>query len=422
MTTQNKVILLLIALFTSIFSFSQGYKRMSLEEINKIPQYSKTTLGFSEDIPSSYSLERYVPEIGDQINSGSCVAWAFSYYGMSIIYNKRYDITSKAGKQANAFDPWFLYNQISYLNEDTCNLGVGELELLEISNRLGNKKMLLMPIDINCETDWENISLKKVVEYTRPYSFSDWEQIDASGDDNSVSKIKSEIFNYSYPVMIGISKYGKGLDNEKVSDGIFKPNYNDKVDDGHMMTIVGYNDNINGGSFRVVNSWGKDWGDNGSLWMSYNDYRRYTDTTFTVFVSFDVAQITDGTELDLGFHSRLKYTDYVPSRSFEGIVNDKYDYDGTGVFYWVNNDGEEEYIVGTWEDGVRDGYFLRITDEGTWYSCYENGNWIENCTSSSYGFASINPFTSNIENSKLFSSKFFNETNIEADKEQLPIN
>ena len=409
MTIRNKVILLLITLLTSVFSFSQGYEKMSQEELNKIPLYSKSTFGFVEDLPSSYSLEKYIPAIGDQYDSGSCVAWAFSYYGMSIIYNSSYNITSEAGKKANSFDPWFLYNQIGYLEDSPCDNGVGEIELLELSYRIGNKKMLFNPTGINCKTDWDNVKLREVVEYTKPYRFTDWEQIDPENS-SSISNIKNEIVKYNYPVMIGISNYGEGLNDNMGKDGVFKPNYIED-NDGHMMTIIGYNDSINGGSFRVVNSWGEDWGDNGYMWMSYNDYRRYTDTTFTVYVSFDVEE-KDGSE--------FKTKDYgkVPSANsayYEGVVNEEMSYNGSGVYYWLNEDNEDEYIVGTWKDGKRNGFFLRITNDGTWYSCWEEGVFIEDCKEEGYGFASSNDYSSKIEGFELTSSKFFNETNIKAD-------
>ncbi len=38
---------------------------------------------------------------------------------------------------------------------------------------------------------------------------------------------------------------------------------------GHAVTIVGYDDTKFGGSFRVHNSWGDKWGDNGGCWMKY---------------------------------------------------------------------------------------------------------------------------------------------------------
>lgn len=409
MNNYNKTILLLICLSTTFFSFSQGYKKITKEELNKVPMYSKATFGFTEDLPSSYSLEQYVPEIGNQSDSGSCVAWAFSYYGMSIIYNKKYKITSDAGKKANRFDPWFLYNQISYLEDDPCSDGIYETEILKLSSRIGNKKMLFNPTGITCETNWDNISLKNVVDYTKPYKFTSWEQIDSKSI-NSINQIKSEIVTYNYPVMIGIENYGEGLDNNKVEDGIFKPDY-DEDSSGHMMTIIGYDNTINGGSFRVVNSWGKDWGDNGYMWMSYSDYKKYTDTTFTVYVSFD-NETEDGNELKTKNYNRVTNNE---SAYYEGIVKEQSIYDGAGVYYWVNDESEEEYIVGSWENGKRDGFFLRITNEGSWYSCWEEGVFLEDCKDGGYGFTDDNSFTNKIEKFELNSIKFFNETNIKSD-------
>ena len=46
---------------------------------------------------------------------------------------------------------------------------------------------------------------------------------------------------------------------------------------GHMMLIIGYDDDeANGnGAFRILNSWGEKWGDNGKLWIKYNDFFKY---------------------------------------------------------------------------------------------------------------------------------------------------
>jgi hypothetical protein len=38
----------------------------------------------------------------------------------------------------------------------------------------------------------------------------------------------------------------------------------------HAVVAVGYDDNHDGGAFRVMNSWGSDWGDGGFVWISYS--------------------------------------------------------------------------------------------------------------------------------------------------------
>ncbi|MET0049533.1 MAG: C1 family peptidase, partial [Candidatus Thiodiazotropha sp.] len=39
---------------------------------------------------------------------------------------------------------------------------------------------------------------------------------------------------------------------------------------GHAVTLVGYDYNKFGGAFKIINSWGTEWGDNGYFWMPYN--------------------------------------------------------------------------------------------------------------------------------------------------------
>lgn len=43
-----------------------------------------------------------------------------------------------------------------------------------------------------------------------------------------------------------------------------------------MACIIGYDDNQYGGAFEVVNSWGKEWGNEGFLWIRYDDFVKYT--------------------------------------------------------------------------------------------------------------------------------------------------
>ena len=53
-----------------------------------------------------------------------------------------------------------------------------------------------------------------------------------------------------------------------------EPQGGEESEGGHAMCVIGYDDTVNGGSFRIVNSWGTGWGDNGYFWLSYKDFIR----------------------------------------------------------------------------------------------------------------------------------------------------
>ncbi|RZM10292.1 MAG: DUF4384 domain-containing protein, partial [Pedobacter sp.] len=52
---------------------------------------------------------------------------------------------------------------------------------------------------------------------------------------------------------------------------------------GHAMAVVGYDDNVAGGAFRILNSWGDTWADKGYVWMKYADFARYCVLALQVF-------------------------------------------------------------------------------------------------------------------------------------------
>ena len=69
------------------------------------------------------------------------------------------------------------------------------------------------------------------------------------------------------PVLFGATigeRFRKWKDNSVISS-----DYN--IGGGHGMVLVGYDDSKGtDGAFRVRNSWGTKWGDNGSIWVDYN--------------------------------------------------------------------------------------------------------------------------------------------------------
>jgi hypothetical protein len=55
------------------------------------------------------------------------------------------------------------------------------------------------------------------------------------------------------------------------SGSVYQPNINSESNEGgHAVTIVGYDDNKYGGAFKIINSWGINWGDGGYFWLPYS--------------------------------------------------------------------------------------------------------------------------------------------------------
>lgn len=84
---------------------------------------------------------------------------------------------------------------------------------------------------------------------------------------NNVNGIKSSL-ELGYPVIINF-EVSESFDNMWEDDGIWdSSNSNDTIRGFHAACVVGYEDSKQ--MFKVQNSWGKNGGDNGYFWVTYN--------------------------------------------------------------------------------------------------------------------------------------------------------
>ena len=230
---------------------------------------------------------------------------------MSILYNKHFDIVDRTAKFALAFDPYYVYNSRfgdNYTKEQLCRDGMGWPFAFRHLERKGNKRLAIPPYDLDCQKRNEESNLynreefNKAIDYSLGYNIRP-EHYLSPEDFDYIDNIKQEIYYEKSPVPIGISYYGEGLAKAGKNGGYFQPNSVLKIDEerkGHAMTIVGYDDYVMGGSVLVANSWGEDWGNNGFLWISYEDLRAYTHITVTVEPRFRGTSIREKTNYKYG--------------------------------------------------------------------------------------------------------------------------
>ena len=203
-------------------------------------------------LPSSIDLSGNFPVPGVQGRQNSCVGWAVGYALKS--YQEKLEEGWSLNTQSHVFSPAFIYNQINKgqdggsLLSDAFNLVVSR----------GAATLDLMPYDAN---DYRTQPDNAVLEKAAQFKADGWSVAKSTHD------IKTALAN-RLAVAGGIIVYDS-LRHLSGSDSVYNQAYGQPLG-GHAITIVGYDDNKYGGAFKVINSWGTRWGDNGYFWLPYD--------------------------------------------------------------------------------------------------------------------------------------------------------
>lgn len=267
---------------------------------NNINLYTNETV---EDIlPTSVdnSKEKFFPPIGDQGSLQSCGSFVTTYYQMSSMFALKNGWDNKTNNN-NVFSPKWTYNMASGVNWGT--------------NFIRNFRILK---DVGASS-WNDFPYSG--DANIPANYTEWctntevwkkaahHKVDIAG---KLTIGSSKVGDYiNSPNHNGLKKAKKFLNNGYIltygtsSNFKFKfvkDNPNTDKDDkyinnwviaetvsggAHAMTIVGYNDNIwvdinnNGkmeesemGAFKVANSWGDKWCEDGFAWLAYDSLNK----------------------------------------------------------------------------------------------------------------------------------------------------
>jgi len=203
-------------------------------------------------LPTHIDLSANFPVPGNQGTQSSCVGWATAYALKS--YQEKVEMDWALNTPEHLFSPSFIYNQIK-------QPGGGSLpnEALDLAVHSGVATLATMPY-INSD-DQSQPSAEAIAEAGH-YKASSWAAL------GTVQDIKATLANRN-PVVIGITVYPQ-LQQLQGVNSVYN-NYSGSSLGGHAITIVGYDDERFGGAFKVINSWGTDWGDNGYFWLPYNN-------------------------------------------------------------------------------------------------------------------------------------------------------
>ena len=227
--------------------------------------------GLRGPMPTSVSFKKYTPYIYPQDNS-SCVAQSFAN-AMAILFAKQLGNVNKEDISMLRPSPFFVYYTNKLSSDYNCNVGL-DAELTAI-NLLKYGVVPMMMVEYPNYYPFTNIVLCN--KYPPVYE-DDLRQAVKVKPTNiyriqNLMDIKAALAS-GLPVVVGMMTPASFTNCKSY---LWTPASTDNMNNsyGHAMTIIGYNDNIYGGSFEVLNSWGEDWGINGYVWIRYSDAAKW---------------------------------------------------------------------------------------------------------------------------------------------------
>ncbi|MBL8022629.1 MAG: hypothetical protein JNM27_23325 [Leptospirales bacterium] len=235
-----------------------GLIKSSPETLRAIPLAPRVSY---RGLPSKVDLSDKMPPPAQQL-SGDCAAFALAYalksYQEQAERNWGYDSPVIGGPGNRVFSPTYLYNQLTM-----GGYGMSLAQGLEAMVEQGVAPWAVTPYT---PADFRTPPTPYARQAALNYRISRFYKLP-----NEVEAIKAEVAA-GRPVVIGIF-----VDSVFVGlgAGVYDRNSQDGTGGPHGMVIVGYDDNIKSprgyrGAFKVINSWGRQWGSGGFGWIAYN--------------------------------------------------------------------------------------------------------------------------------------------------------
>ena len=240
----------------------------------------------AQNLPVAFTHENEMGISLNQGNQGSCVAMAGAH-AQTFYEAQEEGWNSKSSEYI--ISPAFIYNSLRTL--ETNQSGIGFESMLNFMTQAGALFLSDMPYNELDDTTQANFDLRiKALQY----------KIAGYRSSKNHQEAKWELVN-----------------NGPIISQIHNPTSN------HALCIVGYNDTIQAdstvGAFRIMNSLGPNWGENGFGWLPYHRFKEK-------FYFFDnrpnvVPELIFHVISNLGFKNRWTYTEENKQSNFYFLNN-----------------------------------------------------------------------------------------------------
>lgn len=241
---------------TEIVARNSGLQDVSPEEYASFPRgfYHGALLGApgaNPTLPSSVDLSQDFPIPGNQGRQNSCVAWALGYAIRT--YQERVELGWSLEPAEHRFSPAYMYN---LLNGGTDN-GLVYHESLDFIVENGVATLARMSYN---EDDFLTQPNAAAHQEAAQFKAKSWKAA------NGILEVKEALAN-RLPVFMVIQLMD-GIYGLRGPDSVYNT-FGGAWHTGHGVAAVGYDDNRYGGAFKIMNSWGQQFGDGGFFWLPY---------------------------------------------------------------------------------------------------------------------------------------------------------
>jgi hypothetical protein len=230
------------------------YGMGSVEEDPAVEQQRAIVRQHRSFLPLQIDLSSHMPEVGNQKHSESCSAWATAYAARS------YYTSAVEKRNVRRYDNIPSPNYVYHLSRaGGCDAGSTVGRAAEVLSK-GALSLADYPFTDVCTPPPSPEQVARAHDFlVRGIS-----RVDIARPDD----VKGQLARAN-PVMISF-KVGTAFMKHRGA-GTFTeaaPPAEDKAQGWHAMTLVGYDERRQ--AFRLINSWGKSWGDRGYAWIGYD--------------------------------------------------------------------------------------------------------------------------------------------------------
>lgn len=356
-----KINLILVSLLISSAYIAQGII-FDKEKYENVKEYEfKNSQGFANaSIPSKISYREYCPPVRSQGQVATCVGWSTSYALLSTQQNILMGETNYHRKQVRVMDPNFVYALIRDYRDGWCQNGTSMSDAMEVLLNYGAKPLFTPPW-LSCNSTYQVDKFAMAI--ASKYAIKNYYTL--KDQTNLINTLKTTLY-YQMPIAIGMNVTKSFASGTGIVYGKWSPNVNEKIEGGHAMCIIGYDDNKFGGSFEVMNSYGTQFGDNGFVWITYTDMKKYMQEAYVIELN------SEGTGYRnencsygdcYNAYSRYKYND---GEIYEGEFTQGYR-DGWGFVLHTDN----SFHIGKFSKGYKNGWGIYFSpSNGYYYKTY----------------------------------------------------